>query len=105
MRERSPLWPVATCVAAGIPTVQPQDPAQTSRVLQEATLFTVTQRIIGTGTIVIHSGKIFAVGATAEGPGGKLIMPGLVDSHSYLGLASRPQVLAHADTNEMTGRA
>src|SRR4029077_21132906 len=34
---------------------------------------------------------------------GKVIIPGLVDTHSHVGIWPRPGVPAHSDGNEMTG--
>ena len=34
---------------------------------------------------------------------GKTIIPGLVDTHSHLGVYARPHVQANSDGNEMTG--
>jgi len=96
-----------------MPTAQAQDPTPKSLVLRGAKIYTVTHGTIETGTIVIQAGKITAVGptddieipadATVTDLSGKVIMPGLVDTHSHVGVAQRPHVLAHADTNEMTG--
>jgi len=68
---------------------------------------------IPTGTLVISDGKIAAVGPveTVKLPRGahvvdvtgKVIIPGLVDSHSHLGVASRPLEKANSDGNERSG--
>ena len=68
---------------------------------------------IPSGTLVIADGKIVAVGAadTLKIPAGarvvdvtgKVIIPGLVDSHSHLGVASRPLEKSNSDGNERSG--
>ena len=65
------------------------------------------------GVLVVQGGRILAVGAegaVAVPQGavvrdltGKTIIPGLVDTHSHVGLMQRPAVAAHQDGNEMTG--
>ena len=82
-------------------------------VFKGARIHTACGPVIERGTLVIHKGKIIAVGphdAIAIPPGavvhdltGKTIIPGLVDTHSHIGIFSRPQVAANQDGNEMTG--
>jgi imidazolonepropionase-like amidohydrolase len=65
------------------------------------------------GVIVIEDGKIKAVGPEGSVPippnsrvevlNGKTIIPVLVDSHSHIGIQSRPSVPANADGNESSG--
>jgi len=83
-------------------------------VIKNAKVYTVTGKVIGRGTVVVIDGKIRAVGPTAEiripagatvvDGTGLVLIPGLVDSHSHLGVYSRPLwVAANADGNETTG--
>ena len=68
---------------------------------------------IASGTLVIGDGRIVAVGpvetvrippgARVVDVSGKVIIPGLVDSHSHLGVASRPLEKANSDGNERSG--
>lgn len=62
--------------------------------------------------LVVKEGKIVAVGpadrvmipedAEKVDVSGKVIIPGIVDTHSHLGVGSRPNVPSNADVNEMT---
>ena len=68
---------------------------------------------IPSGTMIIDGGKIVVVGpvdkvkipdgARIVDADGKVIIPGLVDSHSHLGVASRPLEKANSDGNERSG--
>lgn len=70
---------------------------QTPHVFRGATIIPVVGAPIANGAIVVHNGKITAVGpaasvrvpsgATVVDVAGKTIMPGLVDSHSHIGNA------------------
>jgi imidazolonepropionase-like amidohydrolase len=78
-----------------------------------ARILTAAGDPIERGVLVIHRGKIVAVGpegdvevprgATVRDVAGKTILPGLVDTHSHIGIYPRPSVPAHGDGNEMSG--
>jgi imidazolonepropionase-like amidohydrolase len=78
--------------------------------LKGAKIYTVTGGVIENGTILIEHGKILAVGpaikipesAQVEDLTGRTIIPGLVDSHSHLGIGPLPTVQANRDVNETT---
>jgi imidazolonepropionase-like amidohydrolase len=64
---------------------------------------------IDDGVLVVENGKIVAVGgkdtpvpdgAVVRDVAGKVIIPGLVDTHSHVGIYPRPAVPAHGDGNE-----
>lgn len=81
--------------------------------LKGARIHTAAGPVIENGVLIIADGKIVAVGAAGKTPvpadarvldvSGKTIIPGLVDSHSHLGVASRPHVPSNSDGNERTG--
>src|SRR5579862_4911186 len=78
-----------------------------------ARIFTCAGPVIERGTLLVSKGKIVAVGPVNDVPipkgavvhdaSGKTIIPGLVDTHSHIGIFGRPAVGASADGNEMTG--
>jgi imidazolonepropionase-like amidohydrolase len=69
--------------------------------------------VIEDGVLVVHKGKITDLGpaGTVSWPEnaevrdlkGKTIIPGLVDTHSHVGVWSRPHVTANLDGNEASG--
>jgi len=78
-----------------------------------ARILTAEGPAIENGVLVIHNGKIVGIGsadavtvpegAVVRDVSGKTIIPGLVDTHSHIGIYPRPQVPANSDGNEMTG--
>lgn len=82
-------------------------------VFRGASLLPATADPIERGVLVIDKGKIVAVGpedrvqvpegATVVDAAGKTIIPGLVDTHSHIGIYSRPAVPANSDGNESSG--
>jgi imidazolonepropionase-like amidohydrolase len=88
-------------------------PADRPVVYRGARLLTAAGAPVDNGVLVVHRGKIVAVGpanavpvpaqAVVRDVTGKTIIPGLVDTHSHIGIYPRPAVPAHSDGNEMTG--
>jgi len=78
-----------------------------------ARIYTAAGKPIDDGVLVIDKGKIIAVGPAGAVPipkgvkvidaAGRTIIPGLVDSHSHVGIYPKPAVPAHADGNEGSG--
>jgi imidazolonepropionase-like amidohydrolase len=77
-----------------------------------ATIHTGSGAPLTEGVLVVRGGKILAVGdrATPLPDGaevidlkGKVIIPGLVDTHSHVGVYAKPGVPAHEDGNEGSG--
>ncbi len=68
---------------------------------------------IENGALVVQGGKIAAIGpaegtpvpdgATVRDLTGKTVIPGLVDTHSHIGIYARPHVPANSDGNEASG--
>jgi imidazolonepropionase-like amidohydrolase len=93
MRLASAILSALLC--AGLLSIQAQERAQA---YSGATILTVSGPAISDGVLVVHRGKIVAVGARASvqipadavriDASGKTIMPGLVDTHSHIGSGS-----------------
>ena len=93
-------------------------PAQSAQdqsvlVVRGARILPITSPPIAQGVLVIQGGKIVAVGeagkvsipagARIQDAGGKVIMPGIVDSHSHIGIMGNPTVADSQDGNEGSG--
>jgi imidazolonepropionase-like amidohydrolase len=96
-----------------LPFAAADDKPDQAIVYRGAKIYTAAGPVIDDGTIVFEKGKIVAIGerskveipanATVHDAAGKTIIPGLVDTHSHIGIYPRPAVPAHSDGNEMTG--
>ncbi len=80
-------------------------------VLAGATVWTAAGEILAPGWVAVADGRITALGAgapPADLPGRRLdldgmhLTPGLIDTHSHLGVYPSPGARAHSDGNEMT---
>jgi imidazolonepropionase-like amidohydrolase len=101
--------------AAAVAPAAKRPEAKTEQVIfyRGARILTATGSVFDPGALVVSEGKIVDVGpsnkvavpkgAKVENVSGKTIIPGLVDSHSHLGVYSRPAVEANSDGNEMSG--
>ena len=66
---------------------------------------------IENGKILLADGKIIAFGSEVTAPSnalriegkGKWLTPGIIDTHSHLGVYASPSTRSHSDGNEMTG--
>jgi imidazolonepropionase-like amidohydrolase len=82
-------------------------------VLRGAQILPITGPPIAQGVLVVKAGKIVAVGAmgqveipagaTIQDATGSVIMPGIVDSHSHIGIDDNPTVADTQDANEGSG--
>ncbi len=78
-----------------------------------ARILTAVGAPIDNGVLLVQQGKILAVGAAPETPlpqgaevvdlRGKTIIPGLVDTHSHVGIYPKPMLPANSDGNEGSG--
>jgi imidazolonepropionase-like amidohydrolase len=78
-----------------------------------ATIYPVTGPVIERGALVVGGGRILDVGsvgavripdgAAIVDASGRFVIPGIVDTHSHIGISPVPAVPAHADTNERSG--
>ena len=89
-------------------TYQPL-PSRTT-VIRNATILTATGPVIERGAILLQNGRVAAVGANVNAPAdalvidaaGKWVTPGIIDTHSHLGVYPAPGIEAVSDGNEMT---
>ena len=113
-----PAAPAPTQAAAGdTGGARPQYPSTYQRhanppvLIRNATIMTATGQEIAGGSILLRDGRIVAVGATVEAPPpdavvvdgtGKWVTPGIIDTHSHLGVYAAPGTQAESDGNEAT---
>jgi imidazolonepropionase-like amidohydrolase len=80
-------------------------------VIENATIMTATGDVIEGGSILLEDGEIAEISSgDIEAPDGaltvdgtdKFVTPGLIDTHSHLGVYPTPHVAAHMDGNEAT---
>ncbi len=104
------------CVGVGLflfasPWLRAADPII---VFRNATIYPGAAEPIPDATLIVQGDKILSVSATADTPkfpanativdlAGAVIIPGLVDTHSHIGIYPKPAVPAHSDGNEMSG--
>ena len=83
-------------------------PADGVMVIKAKKIYTAAGDPIGDGLILIEKGKISAIGRNIKVPSGAkviqaaVVIPGLIDAHTHLGVYSLPTVEENSDGNEMT---
>jgi imidazolonepropionase-like amidohydrolase len=108
----------ACCFVVAVSLILPwaaaeDDPSDRPVAFRGARILTAAGPPIEAGVLVIDKGKIAAVGTADEAKvpdgakvidaTGKTIIPGLVDTHSHIGIWGKPSVPAHEDGNEGSG--
>jgi imidazolonepropionase-like amidohydrolase len=84
-------------------------PSRTT-LIRNATILTAAGPVIERGSILLQNGKVAAVGQTVTAPpdaliidaSGKWVTPGVIDTHSHLGVYAAPGVESLQDGNEVT---
>jgi imidazolonepropionase-like amidohydrolase len=112
MRKKMLLWGGLLAFSVSLAAAQSAHD-ENVLVLQGARILPITAPPIAQGVLVIKGGKIVAVGeagkvqipagARIQDATGKVIMPGIVDSHSHIGIAGNPTVSDSQDGNEGSG--
>jgi imidazolonepropionase-like amidohydrolase len=82
----------------------------TATLIRGGTVMTAAGEVIPNGQVLMVDGRIAAVGATVNAPAnatvvdatGRWVTPGVIDTHSHLGVFPSPGVQAHSDGNEAT---
>ena len=111
-RHASTLLLIASTTLLNTPA-RAESGDQPAHVFRGPTILTVSHGEIADADLVVHGGKIIALGkrgqveipdgATVHDATDRVIIPGLVDTHSHIGIYPRPSIDAHSDGNEMTG--
>jgi imidazolonepropionase-like amidohydrolase len=79
-------------------------------VIRNAMIMTAAGQEIQGGSILLRDGRIVSVGTSVEAPAdavvvdgtGKWVTPGVIDTHSHLGVYAAPGTFAESDGNEAT---
>ena len=119
-RQASPAQPSQDKPAPGTggvssPNADPFPSTYTRRpapplVIRNVTIMTAAGPTIPNGSVLVRDGKIAAVGASVNAPSdataidgkGKVLTPGIIDTHSHIGVYAAPGGAALSDGNEMT---
>lgn len=115
----APTSAAATPVRAGASTLssdRPQYPSTYKRranppvLIRNATVLTAAGQELLNASVLFQDGKVVAVGASVAAPAGavivdgtgKFVTPGIIDTHSHLGVYAAPGTQAESDGNEAT---
>ena len=85
-------------------------PTTRPTLIRDVIIMTAAGPTIRNGSVLLRDGKIAAVGVTVSAPAdadvvdgrGRYVTPGIIDSHSHLGVYAAPGVDALSDGNEAT---
>src|SRR5687767_3587666 len=108
-RNSPGLGAVSAPNADPFPSTYRAFPSRTT-LIRNATVMTAAGPTIQNGSVLLRDGKIVAVGANLAAPSdavvvdgtGKYITPGLIDTHSHLGVYAAPGTSGNNDGNEAT---
>ena len=108
--------PAAAAAATQEAGIGPQYPSTYQRhpnppvLIRNATIMTAAGQEIQGGSILFRDGRIVAVGANVTAPTdativdgtGKWVTPGVIDTHSHIGVYAAPGTFGESDGNEAT---
>ena len=88
-----------------------ENPAAKLVAITGGTVMTAVGKIYSPGIVVMKGGVIKSVGEMTRAPDGaavvdatgRFVTPGIIDTHSHIGVYASPNVAAHADGNEAVG--
>src|SRR5262249_8482377 len=104
---RTPAAAPATPVP--FPSTYKALPSRTT-LIRNATILTAAGPALENGSLLLRDGKVAAVGLSVDAPAdaqvidarGKWVTPGIIDTHSHLGVYPAPGIESQQDGNEMT---
>jgi imidazolonepropionase-like amidohydrolase len=105
----APAVPVPPLVPNAYESTYKPLPSRTT-LIRNATILTAAGPVIERGSVLLERGKIAAVGQNVTAPAGALVIdatgkwvtPGVIDTHSHLGVYAAPGIESLEDGNEMT---
>jgi imidazolonepropionase-like amidohydrolase len=104
-----PAGALSTPKADAFPSTYRPFPSRPT-VIRNVHIFTGAGPLIRNGAILLRDGKVAEIGQAVTTPSdavvldgqGKYVTPGLIDTHSHLGVYPAPGTAAHSDGNELT---
>ena len=109
-KDKTILWAI---LYVGVAFCGQTSAAQATLAIRGGKVYPISGPPIEHGVLVVANGKIVAVGeegkikiphgATVEDATGKIVMPGVVDSHSHIGIIANPMAEDSGDANESSG--
>jgi imidazolonepropionase-like amidohydrolase len=113
MRFRKGRTILSAILCGGVAFCAQPSAGQATLAIRGGKLYPISGPPIEHGVLVVANGKIVAVGeeskvkiprgATVEDATGKIVMPGIVDSHSHIGIIANPMAEDSGDANESSG--
>jgi imidazolonepropionase-like amidohydrolase len=104
---------IGALICASIAVCAQPSAGQATLAIRGGRVYPISGPPIEHGVLVVANGKIVAVGeegkikiprgATVEDATGKIVMPGIVDSHSHIGIIANPLAEDSGDANESSG--
>jgi len=108
IKRALPILTVLFMVASLSPSASASAAAADGTLIKAKKIYPVSGGPIEDGMILIEKGKIVAVGKNIVAPTGapvinaRVVIPGLIDIHSHVGVYSSPSVQENSDGNEST---